>query len=332
MASRSVFPVLAVACLIGGSARAIDISAFAARGCGLQFAVVAHDGKKDALKDFVVQHMHFFRGKNLVATGQTGKQLVERLAQQIENEESNPGGTASDPRQRVHDALGIDVDGVAHGPHGGDAVIGKRILQGKIGGVFFYINPELAQPHVADIRAFIRIADLQDVPLALNPATAHWVIEGADGETPAPEPADPRLIAITSSPANRDKMVAFVKEHLSYFKAQKLIATADDAALLKPLGLDVQSIQSAQEGGQVYIAGEISEPDEATHRDSRVKSVFFFRDPRSTDAHEADVDALVRVTIFHDVPLATNFGTAEAMVRGFEKAQPAATGAPAASH
>jgi methylglyoxal synthase len=41
--------------------------------------------------------------------------------------------------------------------------------------------------------------------------------------------------------------------------------------------------------------------------------VFFFRDPLTAQPHEPDVSALMRVCDVHQVPLATNPATAEAI-------------------
>jgi methylglyoxal synthase len=61
-------------------------------------ALIAHDEKKATLLDFVGRHVEFFRKQRLVATGNTGALLAERL--------------------------GLDIEAVAHGPHGGDLIIG----------------------------------------------------------------------------------------------------------------------------------------------------------------------------------------------------------------
>jgi methylglyoxal synthase len=42
--------------------------------------------------------------------------------------------------------------------------------------------------------------------------------------------------------------------------------------------------------------------------------LIFFRDPLTAQPHEPDVSALMRVCDVHRIPLATNVGTAEAVV------------------
>ena len=47
--------------------------------------------------------------------------------------------------------------------------------------------------------------------------------------------------------------------------------------------------------------------------------VIFFRDPLTAQPHEPDVSALIRLCDVYNIPLATNMGTAEVLIRGLEK-------------
>lgn len=46
--------------------------------------------------------------------------------------------------------------------------------------------------------------------------------------------------------------------------------------------------------------------------------VLFFRDPLTSQPHEPDVSALIRLSDVYEIPLATNMGTAEVLVKGLE--------------
>ena len=113
-------------------------------------ALIAHDQKKAELLSFVRQHLDFFRGQSLVATGSTGLLLEQEL--------------------------GIQVERVAHGPHGGDLVIGARVTEGFVGAVLFFRDPLTAQPHEPDVSALMRVCDVHRIPLATNAATAEAVV------------------------------------------------------------------------------------------------------------------------------------------------------------
>ena len=44
--------------------------------------------------------------------------------------------------------------------------------------------------------------------------------------------------------------------------------------------------------------------------------VIFFRDPLTAQPHEPDVTALIRLCDVYQIPLATNMGTAEILLKG----------------
>jgi methylglyoxal synthase len=114
-------------------------------------ALIAHDARKDDLIAFVRAHLAFFQQASLVATGTTGA--------------------------RLHAELGLAVERVAHGPYGGDLVIGARVTEKKISAVIFFRDPLTAQPHEPDVSALLRVCDVHQVPLATNRATAEAIIE-----------------------------------------------------------------------------------------------------------------------------------------------------------
>lgn len=114
-------------------------------------ALIAHDQKKRALVEFVRRHLEYFRGERLVATGSTGALLAGEL--------------------------GIEVERVAHGPEGGDLIIGGRVAQGQIAAVIFFRDPLTAQPHEPDVSALLRVCDVHNIPLATNTASAEAIVE-----------------------------------------------------------------------------------------------------------------------------------------------------------
>ena len=114
-------------------------------------ALIAHDKKKADMVKFVRTHIDFFRSRPLVATGNTGTLL--------------------------HKELDLAVEKVAHGPEGGDLIIGGRVAQGEIEAIIFFRDPLTAQPHEPDVSALMRVCDVHSVPLATNPATAEAVVE-----------------------------------------------------------------------------------------------------------------------------------------------------------
>jgi methylglyoxal synthase len=121
------------------------------------FALISHDHKKVDLLAWANYNRSTLQRFRVVATGNTGRLL--------------------------RDKVGLEVEGVLSGPHGGDVQIGARVAAGEIEAVFFFLDPLTAQPHDPDIQALMRVCNVHNVPLATNLATADLIIAGlADGE------------------------------------------------------------------------------------------------------------------------------------------------------
>lgn len=118
----------------------------------MRVALIAHDKLKDQLVEFVLNHMDFFRQHTLIATGTTGK--------------------------RVIDSTGLAVIRLKSGPLGGDQEIGSMVANQQVDMVFFFRDPLTAQPHEPDVSALLRLCDVYHIPLATNPVTASYFIAG----------------------------------------------------------------------------------------------------------------------------------------------------------
>jgi methylglyoxal synthase len=113
-------------------------------------AIIAHDNKKNEIVDWAVKNKTLLQKYNLCGTGTTSK--------------------------RVSEATGLNVRGYLSGPLGGDQQIGAKTAQGEIDLIVFFCDPLQAQPHDPDIKALLRIANVYNVPIATNIATADLVI------------------------------------------------------------------------------------------------------------------------------------------------------------
>lgn len=113
-------------------------------------ALIAHDNKKQEIIQWAIKNKEILKKYKLCGTGTTSK--------------------------RVSEATGLEVKGYLSGPLGGDQQIGAKVAEGEIDIVVFFCDPLQAQPHDPDVKALLRIANVYNVPIATNVATADLVI------------------------------------------------------------------------------------------------------------------------------------------------------------
>jgi len=116
-------------------------------------ALIAHDGKKAEMIEFVRKNHDKLNHFNLVATGTTGTRIIE---------------------------TGLQVERKLSGPNGGDAQIAAMAAEGMLSAVLFFRDPLGKHPHEPDIQMLMRICDVHDVPLATNPHTAELILLGLE--------------------------------------------------------------------------------------------------------------------------------------------------------
>ena len=91
---------------------------------------------------------------------------------------------------------------------------------------------------------------------------------------------------------------------------RQLASAEDTLAFGAELGRELRAgdlvVLSGPLGGDQQIGARIAE--------EKVLAVFFFRDPLTAQPHEPDVSALVRLCDVHDIALATNPASAEALM------------------
>ncbi|HBY88872.1 MAG: methylglyoxal synthase [Ruoffia tabacinasalis] len=118
-------------------------------------------------------------------------------------------------------------------------------------------------------------------------------------------------IALIAHDKKKDNMVNIAVAYRHILAKHELFATGTTGQrIIEATGLNVHRYKSGPLGGDQQIGAAIS--------DDRMDLVLFLRDPLTAQPHEPDVSALLRLCDVYDIPLATNMGTAEILIRGLE--------------
>ncbi|WP_300382117.1 methylglyoxal synthase [Clostridium sp.] len=113
-------------------------------------ALIAHDNKKTDIIEWCEKNKKVLKHHFLCGTGTTARMIT--------------------------DNTGLPVRGYNSGPLGGDQQIGAKIVEGRIDFIIFFSDPLTAQPHDPDVKALLRIAQVYDIPIANNVASADFMI------------------------------------------------------------------------------------------------------------------------------------------------------------
>ena len=140
-----------------------------------RIALIAHDAKKEELIKWCGDNKSILEKHELVGTGTTARMIT--------------------------DSTNLQVKGYNSGPLGGDQQIGAKIVEGRVDFVVFFSDPLTAAPHDPDVKALLRIAQVYDIPMASNKATADFMIQSKLMD----EPYDHKVINFRENIENRAK-------------------------------------------------------------------------------------------------------------------------------
>ena len=115
-----------------------------------RIALIAHDNMKATMVEWCQQHKDILSHHFLCGTGTTAG--------------------------RINQATGLPVKAYLSGPLGGDQQIGAQVAGGEIDVIIFFSDPLTAMPHDPDVKALLRIAQVYNVPIANNRATADCIL------------------------------------------------------------------------------------------------------------------------------------------------------------
>lgn len=135
----------------------------------MRIALVAHDGRKQEMLEWVKYNWEILSKCTLYATGTTGK-LINDLTFDCEFDEY--GHTEI----KTITPFAGTVERLLSGPLGGDSQISAMIAEGKIDVLIFFCDNLITQGHQQDVGALSRLASLYNIAFATNRTTADMIL------------------------------------------------------------------------------------------------------------------------------------------------------------
>lgn len=119
-------------------------------------------------------------------------------------------------------------------------------------------------------------------------------------------------IALIAHDTKKELMVQFCIAYCGVLSKHNLCATGTTGKMVaEATGLNVQRYLNGSQGGDQQIAARIS--------CNEIDLLLFFRDPISVKPHELNDMNLLRLCDVHNIPVATNIATAEALIHALER-------------
>ncbi len=119
-------------------------------------------------------------------------------------------------------------------------------------------------------------------------------------------------IALIAHDSKKELMVQFCIAYCGILSKHTLCATGTTGKMVgEATGLRIQRYLSGSQGGGEQIAARIS--------CNEIDILLFFRDPISAKPSEPKDRDLLRLCDVHNIPIATNIATAEALIHALER-------------
>lgn len=119
-------------------------------------------------------------------------------------------------------------------------------------------------------------------------------------------------IALIAHDSKKELMVQFCIAYCGILSHHDIRATGTTGKLVaEATGLHIQRFLSGSQGGDQQLASSIS--------CNEIDLLIFFRDPLNAKSHEPNDINLLRLCDVHNIPVATNIATAEALIHALER-------------
>ncbi|MBD5113075.1 MAG: methylglyoxal synthase [Ruminococcaceae bacterium] len=119
-------------------------------------------------------------------------------------------------------------------------------------------------------------------------------------------------IALIAHDSKKELMVQFCIAYCGILSRYNICATGTTGKLVsESTGLHIQRFLSGSQGGDQQLASSIS--------CNEIDLLLFFRDPLNAKSHEPNDINILRLCDVHNIPVATNIATAEALIHALER-------------
>ncbi|RPF43107.1 methylglyoxal synthase [Hydrogenoanaerobacterium saccharovorans] len=119
-------------------------------------------------------------------------------------------------------------------------------------------------------------------------------------------------IAVTAHDSKKELMVQFCIAYCGILSRHNLCGTGTTAKMVsEATGLEIVGFLSGRQGGDQQVAARIA--------CNEIDLLLFFRDPLTVKPNDIDEAQLLRLCDVHNIPVATNIATAEALIHALER-------------